>query len=162
MRAFTCLATFLPVVLLCACSSDSHSLPADAGTDTGPEIDSGPDAPPDPPDAGTDSGRGAPVGAPCMSAAECEGPFCISPGRGYPGADCTANCDLGDPLDSCAPLGGDAICLEVGMPGMPMGACFDSCDPRAAMSECRDAYICVALGAGMGACLPRGVCGDGE
>src|SRR5688500_12186263 len=106
VRVFASLLAFIAATSLLACSSDSHTLPADAGRDTGPEPDTGPDAPPDPPDAGTDAGPGAPVGSACSAADECQGPFCVTPAMGFPDGYCTGTCDLGDPLGSCAMYGG--------------------------------------------------------
>src|SRR5687768_14352710 len=123
MRVFAFSIVLLAFSSLVACSSDSHSPAADAGRDSGPDPDTGPDAPPDPLDAGTDAGPGEPVGSACSAAAECEGPICVTPAMGFPDGYCTGTCDLADPLGSCAMYGGDAMCLMVGAPGMPMGAC---------------------------------------
>jgi hypothetical protein len=101
-----------------------------------------------------------PIGAPCVDATTCAGDFCIADADGWPMGYCTeADCDLGDPENSCLPYGGDGLCLDVGDPGAPFGACFDRCDP--ASSDCRPQYMCQAIGGGYAVCVPAPVCGNG-
>jgi len=100
----------------------------------------------------------APVGDPCAAAADCLGDYCIGDGDGWPDGYCTqVDCDASEAAweTSCAPYGGDALCLD--MDGYSL--CFDRCDP--AGQDCRAGYECIALGGGYGVCTPAPVCGNG-
>src|SRR5262245_56713022 len=129
-----------------ACTLVLASTAACGGNDTSPCPDSGPGAS----DAGSDAalllldgdtlspdgdtpspadaGTSLPVGSPCMSEAECLGETCYGEADGYPGGYCTdLGCSLGAPSNSCLIYGGDAYCLDFGVPGAPLGVCIDLC-----------------------------------
>jgi hypothetical protein len=94
-----------------------------------------------------------PIGAPCDSAADCAGDACISEMDGWPGGYCSeAECDLDDPKGpTCSAFGGDGTCVNVGMPGAPVGICADACDIDA--PDCRMGYTCMLFG-GAHICAP--------
>ncbi len=99
-----------------------------------------------------------PVGAPCDALADCLGNWCITEDDGWPEGYCTHyQCDRSEAAweTSCAPYGGDALCVDMG----DYGLCLDRCDPAGA--DCRDGYECFDLGGGHGACFPEPVCGNG-
>lgn len=153
------------------CGGRSSSQGQDSGVDSAAAGDAlpqdgapGPDA-----DAAGDGGAldaavNQPVGAPCLAASDCAGNWCITEDYGWPGGYCTHYaCDLGSPATSCAPYGGDGICLEVGEEGATYGLCFDRCAPALGDASCRLGYQCRSLwdGTGAGICVPAPICGNG-
>jgi hypothetical protein len=105
----------------------------------------------------------AAVGAPCASNMDCTGDYCFTAADGWPGGYCSQlDCDLGAPDSSCLAYGGDGYCVDVGDPGAPYGACFDTCTLGG--TDCRTGYECEDWGLGVGTlgiCSPTPVCGNG-
>ncbi|HRV17952.1 MAG TPA: hypothetical protein P5317_08070, partial [Myxococcota bacterium] len=83
------------------------------------------------------------VGEPCTRNIECESDFCLTEkAQGFPSGYCAAPCNEDGTCDDA-----NAICVDVGE-----YLCLRSCAPGG--SDCRDAYKCVGLGEGAGACWP--------
>jgi len=97
------------------------------------------------------------IGDLCVDATECAGNYCIADDQGWPDGYCSqVDCDASDANweTSCAPFGGDALCLDMGGYGM----CLDRCD--LANPDCRAGYECYDLGGDYGICYPIPVCGN--
>jgi hypothetical protein len=102
----------------------------------------------------------APVGAACTGPEDCLGNGCASEADGFPLGYCTqVGCDVTMAATSCAPYGGDGVCIDVGE-ATPFTVCLDACDPNAAVSECRAGYYCQPGGPAGGVCFPAPECGD--
>jgi hypothetical protein len=75
--------------------------------------------------------------------------FCILEGLGFPGGYCSApSCELTDPINSCVPSGGDAVCVMSGAAAV----CLDQCIGD---GDCRSGYTCQLAPDGVTlVCLP--------
>ena len=87
-----------------------------------------------------------PVGGPCTTGADCASGLCWDElNKGLPSGYCVDKCteerDCWDPANICVSYLGDSFCAKKCTPGVS--------------GECRDAYACVDLGEGDGACWAK-------
>ena len=87
-----------------------------------------------------------PVGGPCTTGADCASGLCWDElNKGLPSGYCVDKCteerDCWDPANICVSAGGNRLCAKKCTPGVS--------------GECRDAYACVDLGEGDGACWAK-------